>query len=66
MFITLSHRTAICQAVAEVWLTGEAPLGAVSHRFKLYIYMCVCVCVCVCVCINTNRLIVLGYTVYEY
>ena len=30
MLITLSRRTAICQSVAEVLLTGVAPLGAVS------------------------------------
>ena len=35
MLITLSRRTAICQSVAEVQLTGLAPLGAVSHRFNL-------------------------------
>ena len=35
MLITLSHRAAICQSVSEVQLTGVAPLGAVSHRFKL-------------------------------
>ena len=35
MLITLSRRTAICQSVAEVQLTGEVPLGAVSHRFNL-------------------------------
>ena len=23
----------ICQLVAEVWLTGMAPLGALNHRF---------------------------------
>ena len=34
MLITLSRRTAICQSVAEVLLTGVAPLGAVSHRFN--------------------------------
>ena len=34
MLITLSRRTAICQSVAEVYLTGVAPLGAVSHRFN--------------------------------
>ena len=28
MLITLSHRTAICQSVAEVQLTDVAPLGA--------------------------------------
>ena len=33
MLITLSRRAAICQSVAEVQLTGLAPLGAVSHRF---------------------------------
>ena len=38
MLITLSRRTAICQSVAEVWLTGAAPLGAVSHRF-IYIIL---------------------------
>ena len=35
MLITLSRRTAICQSVAEISLTGVAPLGAVSHRFNL-------------------------------
>ena len=34
MLITLSRRAANCQSVAEVSLTGVAPLGAVSHRFK--------------------------------
>ena len=34
MLITLSRRTAICQSVAEVYLNGVAPLGAVSHRFN--------------------------------
>ena len=34
MLITLSRRTAICQSVAEVKLTGVAPLGALSHRFN--------------------------------
>ena len=29
-----TRRTAICQSVAEVLLTGVAPLGAVSHRFN--------------------------------
>ena len=29
--MTLSRRTAICQSVAEVQLTGVDPLGAVSH-----------------------------------
>ena len=36
MLITLSRRTAICQSVAEVQLTGVAPLGAVSHRYTSY------------------------------
>ena len=44
MLITLSRRTAICQSVAEVQLTGVDALGAVSHRFNLinigiYIYI---------------------------
>ena len=34
MKITLSGYAAICQSVAEVYLTGVAPLGAVSHRFN--------------------------------
>ena len=34
MVITLSRRASICQSVAEVKLTGVAPLGAVSHRFN--------------------------------
>ena len=34
MLFTLSHRAAICQSDAEVYLTGVAPLGAVSHRFN--------------------------------
>jgi len=34
MLITLSRRTAISQSVAEVSLTGVAPLGAVSLRFN--------------------------------
>jgi hypothetical protein len=34
MLITLSYRTAICQSVAEVKLTGVGPFGAVSHRFN--------------------------------
>ena len=37
MLITLSRRAAICQSVAEVQLTGLAPLGAVSHRFIIFI-----------------------------
>ena len=36
MLITLSRRTAICQSVAEVWLTGVAPLGTVSRRLITY------------------------------
>ena len=36
MLITLSRRTAICQSVAEVQLTGVAPLVAVSHRFNFF------------------------------
>ena len=35
MLITLSRRTAICQSVAEVQLTGVAPLGSVSHRSRI-------------------------------
>ena len=38
MLITLSRRTAVCQSVAEVELTGVAHLGAVSHRFYYYYY----------------------------
>ena len=34
MLITLSRRTAICESVAEVYLTGVAPLEAVSNRFN--------------------------------
>ena len=34
MLITLSRRTAICQSVAEVWLTGMALLRAVNHRLN--------------------------------
>ena len=37
MLITLSCRAAICQSVAEVWLTVVAPLAAVSHRF-IYLF----------------------------
>ena len=42
MLITLSHCTAICQSVAEVYLTGVTPLGAVSHIlffFLVYILL---------------------------
>ena len=38
MLITLSRRAAICQSLAEVQLTGLAPLGAVSHRFNFFLY----------------------------
>ena len=38
MVITLSRRTSICQSVAEVYLTGVTPLGAVSHRFNLLLF----------------------------
>ena len=34
MPIILSCRAAICQSVAEVYLTVVAPLGAVGHRFN--------------------------------
>ena len=34
MLITLSRHTAICQSIAEVELTGVAPLGALSQRFN--------------------------------
>ena len=40
MLITSCH-TAICQSVAEVQLTGVAPLGAVSHRFNLNLILIV-------------------------
>ena len=36
MLITLSRRTAICQSVVEVQLTGVAPLGAVSQIFNFF------------------------------
>ena len=38
MLITLSRRT-ICQSVAEVKLTGVAPLGAVRQRFLIVIFI---------------------------
>ena len=38
MLITLPLRAAICKSVAEVLLTGAAPLGTVSHRFNLFKY----------------------------
>ena len=31
MLITLSRRAAICQSVAEIYLTGVVPLDAVRH-----------------------------------
>ena len=37
MLITLSRRTAICQSVAEVYLTGVTPLGPVSTDLLLFI-----------------------------
>ena len=40
MLITLPRCTAICQSVAENWLTGVAPLGVVSHRFIFFILTC--------------------------
>ena len=33
MLITLPRRTVICQSVVGVWLSGIAPLGALSHIF---------------------------------
>ena len=36
MLITF-RRAAICQSVAEVQLTGVAPLGTVSHRLNFLI-----------------------------
>ena len=36
MLIILSRRTAICQLVAELYLTGVTPLGAVSHKFFFF------------------------------
>ena len=38
MIITLPRRTSICQSVAEVLLTGVAPLEAVNHRFDLFYF----------------------------
>ena len=38
MLITLSRRAAICQSIAEVYSTGGALLGAVSHIFYFVIY----------------------------
>ena len=49
MLITLSRRTAICQSVAEVYLTGVALLGALfiyinemahSHLSKNIYFFC--------------------------
>ena len=37
MLITLSRHAAICQSVAEVYLTDVAPLEAVSQRFNFNI-----------------------------
>ena len=39
MLIILSRHTVIFQSVAEVLLTGVAPLGAVSHRFFFYLLL---------------------------
>ena len=36
MLITLSRRTAICQLVAKVRLTGVVILWAVSYRFNFF------------------------------
>ena len=36
MLITLSRCAAICQSVAQVQLTGVAPLETVSHRFIFF------------------------------
>ena len=80
MLITLSRRTVICQSVAEVQLTGVAPLGAVSHRFiflnlyisailqfyYIYIYIYICVCVCVCVCVFVCLFVCLFVCFEEY
>ena len=35
----VQETTYICQSVAEVYLTGVDPLGAVSHRFILFYYL---------------------------
>ena len=37
MLITFSRRTAICQSVAEVWLTVVALLGAAKYKFIFYL-----------------------------
>ena len=37
MLTTLSRRTVMYQSDAEVWMTGVAPLGTVSHRFHFHI-----------------------------
>jgi len=41
MPITLSRRTVVCQSVAEVYLIGVSPLGAVSHLFNLILIIIV-------------------------
>ena len=58
MLITLSRRTAICQSVAEVQLTGVAPLGAVSHRFNFFnlIIIIIITIITIITIINTNNL----------
>jgi hypothetical protein len=38
MLITLSHHTAICQSVAEIYLSGVAPLGAENQIYYLFIF----------------------------
>ena len=38
MLTTLPRRAALCQSVAEVELTGVAPLGAVSQRCIFFLY----------------------------
>ena len=37
MLITLSYRTVICQSDAEVYLTGVAPLRAVSYKLHFFL-----------------------------
>ena len=49
MLIALSLRTTICQSVAEVYLTGVAPLGALNHKFNFLTsgfnsYYCTYIC----------------------
>ena len=36
MLLTLYRRTAIGQSVAEAYLTGVVPLGAVSYRINVF------------------------------